>query len=239
MKNKNNFMGIIIPVVVAVILLTVLPIINSINVECPPCENIPTLYTPTISISGDTLTITPNSNNGAFVSGYKIYVDNILLDTTTSTTYDLSEELTEIGTYEIYVTVYATLFIDSEPSNIEEYVVEPIPTGPKAFEVGDVLPTTTQLRISWLKSLKIADMFTIKTQYQTDFIFYLVQNKSNDHIRIADQYIYNDDSFVSPYTNFGGAHAYIDINTSSWSLDRRTITAVEKDGYFAWEDLNA
>ena len=38
MENKNNFMGIIIPIVVAVILLTVLPIINSINVECPPCE---------------------------------------------------------------------------------------------------------------------------------------------------------------------------------------------------------
>ena len=129
MENKNNFTGIIIPVIISVILLTVLPIINSINVECPPCENIPTLYTPTISINDDTLTITPNSSNGAFVNGYKIYVDNILLDTTTSTTYDLSEELTEVGTYEIYVTAYATLFVDSEQSNVVEYVVEPEPSG--------------------------------------------------------------------------------------------------------------
>ena len=129
MENKNNFAGIIIPVIIAVILLTVLPIVNSINVDCPPCEELPTLYTQSISISGDTLTITPNSNNGAFVTGYKIYVDDILLDTITSTTYDLSNELTEVGTYEIYVTAYATAFTDSAPSNVEEYVVEPVPTG--------------------------------------------------------------------------------------------------------------
>ena len=190
MENKQNFAGIIIPVIVAVILLTVLPIINSINKECPPCgecpsynignievnpdfssgnyevdkdnydyldnviivkddnlipENIkngvnvfgiigtyqislPTLYAPTISINDDTLIITPNSNNGAFVTGYKIYVDDALLDTITSTTYDLSEELTEEGTYEIYVKAYATLFIDSEPSNVENYVVQPVPS---------------------------------------------------------------------------------------------------------------
>ena len=239
MENKNNFAGIIIPVIIAVILLTVLPIINSINTECPPCEDLPTLYTPTISISDDTLTITPNTNNGTFVTGYKIYVDDVLLDTITSTTYDLSDELTEVGTYEIYVTAYATLFIDSGPSNVEEYVVAPIPTGPKLFEDGDILPATTQLRISWIKNLKTADIFNIRTQYQNDFIFYLIQNKSSDNIRIAGENIYKNGGFVSPYTNFGGAHAYIDIDTSSWSLDRRTITSVDKDGYFVWEDLNA
>ena len=35
MENKNNFAGIIIPVIISVILLTVLPIINSINSDCP------------------------------------------------------------------------------------------------------------------------------------------------------------------------------------------------------------
>ena len=196
MENKQNFAGIIIPVIVAVILLTVLPIINSMNVECPPCEEcpsynignvevnpdfssgdytvdkgsydyldsvtiikddnlipenikkdvnifgvvgtyevlLPTLYAPTISISDDTLTITPNSNNGAFVTGYKIYVDDVLddvlLDTTTSTTYDLSEKLTEVGTYVIYVTAFATGFIDSEHSNMIDYVIESEPIYP-------------------------------------------------------------------------------------------------------------
>jgi len=267
MENKHNFTGIIIPVIVAVILLTVLPIINSINSECPPCEDIPTLYTPTISINDDTLTITPNSNNGAFVTGYKIYVDEVLLDTITSTTYDLSEELTEVGTYEIYVTAYATLFMDSEPSNVEEYVVEPAPTGPKVFEVGDVLPATTQLRISWTSTVFVLDNeIEIKTGLGNDTIWiiymhyymdeeeiepgyyeYHYSNEFTINLLTESEYIYIGShegdypsvQFNHPYTEFGGNHAYIDIDISSWSLAQRTIASVVDTVGLQWEDLNA
>lgn len=296
MENKQNFAGIIIPVIVAVILLTVLPIINSINEECPPCEScpsynignmevnpnfssgdyivdkndydyldnvtiiqdenlipenikkgvnifgvvgtyevlLPTLYAPTVSISDDTLTITPNSNNGSFVIGYKIYVDGVLLDTTTSTTYDLSEELNDIGTYEIYVTAYATGFTDSDPSNVVEYVIEPVPTGPKLFEVGDVLPATTQLKISWtLPSYSFDGEITSNSG-----TFYIVEfDWPYGYVCGIEVYDDDDGIWIPPYTGYDGSHAYIVVDTSSWPLSKRTISNVDTVK-FTWEDLN-
>ena len=211
----------------------------------------PTLYAPTISINDDILTITPNPNNGAFVTGYKIYVDGVLLDTITSTTYDLSEELAEVGTYEIYVTAYATLFIDSEPSNVEEYVVAPIPTGPKVFEVGDVLPATTTLRISWVSDItNIPTSSWIVTYQGSTSNYNLVGRNSDGGITInntgSSSYtglvIYRSyGEFNSPYTNYNGNHAYCDIDTSTWNINIRTVTSISTgiDGYFTWEDLNA
>lgn len=35
----------------------------------------PQLLAPTVSVSGDTLTITDNAGNGSFVTGYDIYVN--------------------------------------------------------------------------------------------------------------------------------------------------------------------
>ena len=199
---------------------------------------LPTLYAPTISISDDTLTITPNSNNGAFVTGYKIYVDNALLDTTTSTTYDLSDELTEIGTYEIYVTAYATLFVDSEPSNIEEYVIEPVPTGPKAFAIGDVLPATTRLRISWYTFTELHVEITTDSNN-----FNLAEMRDYGETLVIDGNIITDganENFKSPYTDGNGNHAYIDLDVSTWSLEKRTVYRVYNTiGHLSWEDLNA
>ena len=227
MENKNNFAGIIIPVIIAVILLTVLPIVNSINKECPPCEDLPTLYAPTISINDDTLTITPNSNNGAFVTGYKIYVDDILLDTTISTTYDLSEELTEVGTYKIYVRAYAISFEDSEQSNIVNYVIEPTPTL-KVFEVNDILPATTQLKI--VIGYPIAYGF-IKTD--NDNFTLMLWDGQDDMELTINEVTY--DWYSKP--------EYVIIDTSSWSEAKRTISYVS-DNFLdndiaSWEDLNA
>ena len=53
MENKNNFTGIIITVIIAVILLTVLPIINSMNVECPPCEECPSYNIGNVEVNPD------------------------------------------------------------------------------------------------------------------------------------------------------------------------------------------
>ena len=71
MENKNNFAGIIIPVIVAVVLLTVLPIVNSINVECPPCEECP-------SYDIGQLNINPNFSSGDYIvdKGSYDYIDS-------------------------------------------------------------------------------------------------------------------------------------------------------------------
>ena len=71
MENKHNFTGIIIPVIVAVILLTVLPIVNSINVECPPCEECP-------SYDIGQLNINPDFSSGNYIvdKGSYDYIDS-------------------------------------------------------------------------------------------------------------------------------------------------------------------
>ena len=71
MENKQNFMGIIIPVVIAVILLTVLPIINSMNIECPPCEECP-------SYDIGQLNINPDFSSGNYIvdKGSYDYIDS-------------------------------------------------------------------------------------------------------------------------------------------------------------------
>ncbi len=116
----------------------------------------------------------------------------------------------------------------------------------KVFEVDDVLPATTQLKISWIKTLFNGydyGIVAIDTQYSIwpYFIHYEYYGDiGSDHLYIDAVDIFNGESFESPYTDYGGEHAYIVLDTSSWSLDRRTITYVsEDDSYFVWEDLNA
>ena len=74
MENKNNFTGIIIPVIVAVILLTVLPIVNSMNVECPPCEECPSYNIGNVEIN-------PNFSSGDYIvdKGDYDYLDSVTI----------------------------------------------------------------------------------------------------------------------------------------------------------------
>lgn len=87
---------------------------------------LPTLNAPTISLSGSTLTITNPSTNGNFVSGYKVYNGSALLATIQTTTIDLSNYLTESGTYTITVKAYGTNFNDSAASSSVSYVIQSI-----------------------------------------------------------------------------------------------------------------
>jgi uncharacterized repeat protein (TIGR02543 family) len=84
----------------------------------------PTLNAPSISISDNILTITPNSNNGNFVTDYKIFADGILLGTTTSITVDLSAYELEDGTYVITVKACGKGFNDSLASNSQNYTID-------------------------------------------------------------------------------------------------------------------
>ena len=89
----------------------------------------PKLYTPIISLSGNTLYIS-DSDNGYFASSYDIYYGassphNISRGSSTSTTteVDLKTFITASGTYTITVVAKANNFIDSDESDSVSYTV--------------------------------------------------------------------------------------------------------------------
>jgi uncharacterized repeat protein (TIGR02543 family) len=107
----------------------------------------------------------------------------------------------------------------------------------KIFEVGDVLPATTQLRISWNND--------VNSYFSHDEYFFIENNLDNDLIAIfsVEFYIdnitiYSSNSWISPY----GSRYYIDLDTTTWSSDKRTIKSIDDtrlENPFSWEDLNA
>ena len=85
----------------------------------------PQLNTPTISITEDTLTITPNKNNGNFVTGYNVYVDPgtgyMLFGQVTTLVNDLTQYQVPPGDYKIKITATGENFIESDYSNELNY----------------------------------------------------------------------------------------------------------------------
>ena len=114
--------------------------------------------------------------------------------------------------------------------------------GPKIFEVGDVLPVTTQLRISWVSDI-LSFPSTSRIYLTESYTIILIERDiESNNIYIDGTLIYNykTSTFTSPYTNYNGNHAYYDIDTSTWDIDKRTISHVGTDmEIFRWEDLNA
>ena len=84
--------------------------------------NLPQLFAPSISLSGNTLTITPNTSNGGFSTDYSIYDGSTFIKTVTTTTVDLSTVFAE-STTQHTVTVQATAdnFQNSAASNSVTY----------------------------------------------------------------------------------------------------------------------
>jgi len=127
----------------------------------------------------------------------------------------------------------------------------------KIFEVNDILPATTQLRISWagiigMEYLPYPGQFygcDLKSN-NNSFVFFSI---SGDDYTLCGIPYYNYDSshtigFYSPYTDTNGIHPYMDIDTSDWDLEKRTISSYENSDIFngqivtfnlSWEDLNA
>ena len=85
-------------------------------------------YAPTISLSGSTLTITPDSRNSN-VGGYKVYDGETIVTTTTSLTVDLLAYITTEGDHTITVKATGTAYGDSPASNAVVYTVT-LPTLP-------------------------------------------------------------------------------------------------------------
>jgi uncharacterized repeat protein (TIGR02543 family) len=126
----------------------------------------------------------------------------------------------------------------------------------KVFEVGDVLPATTQLRISWdnlINSYLVSGGGYYQITAKSEFIIATAGEDVNGIIALSfniyeePYHMYGMNVFtlgggnygwVDPYTAYGDGHNYIDVDTSMWSLDRRTIMNVSIDGLY-WEDLNA
>lgn len=88
----------------------------------------PKLYAPEIKITGDTLTIIPNTDNGAFVTGYNGYMsvdggDFELYGTLPSDQLEL--DLTAVGLpegdFQFKTTAIGTNFQESDASNVEDY----------------------------------------------------------------------------------------------------------------------
>lgn len=100
----------------------------------------PQLHAPTISKSDTIITMTGSALNGDFVTGYKLYANNVLLSDQAENTADLSALITEYGNYSITAKCKGTDFQDSEASNAIEYVYEQIPS---IYEVdGETLRVT-------------------------------------------------------------------------------------------------
>lgn len=89
----------------------------------------PKLYTPIISLSGNTLYIS-DSDNGYFASSYDIYYGaslphNVSRGSSTSTTTEVNLQtfITTSGTYTITVVAKANNFVDSDESDSVSYTV--------------------------------------------------------------------------------------------------------------------
>ena len=86
---------------------------SSVNVTVPSGGSQPTLNAPTISLSGNTITISNPSTNGNYVEGYKIFLDGNYHSYTTDTTVTISD----VGTFAVTVKASGTNFTDSAASN--------------------------------------------------------------------------------------------------------------------------
>ena len=109
--------------------------------------------------------------------------------------------------------------------------------GPKPFGVGQVLPVTTQLRIYFNGGVNAFVNSTELTSDSNNFYFIVEYDLIfcfDDGEIYFEIFNYDEEIWVSPFN--GTTHNYMDIDTSSWSLSKRTISNVG-DSPFTWEDL--
>ena len=84
----------------------------------------PQLNPPTISLSGDTLTVTNPATNGNFFSKFKLFAEGVKKADFTETVLNLKTYLTAEGTYNIAVKCAGAKFKDSELSSAVSWVFE-------------------------------------------------------------------------------------------------------------------
>ena len=84
---------------------------QSFEDEIRNLRQLPKLHAPTITVSGNVITVTDSVNNGAFTETFGIYLNNQLVSTLSDTT----QYTASAGTYT--VTAQAAKFKESDNSN--------------------------------------------------------------------------------------------------------------------------
>lgn len=124
----------------------------------------PKLYAPTVALNEKILTITKNSANGSFVTGYDLYVNGDTEPTVTlpssTTNYNLSNLSLANNTYAITVKAKGTNFTDSDASNSVNVTIGSTPIGyTVSFQnrgynevLGNNQPTNCVLRVFFANS---------------------------------------------------------------------------------------
>ena len=137
------------------------------------------LSKPTISLSGDTLTITDNAENGSYTASFEVYVGNEKKATlTNSTTLDLTTLNLEAGTHSITVKSVAaedSTITASETSEAVEYIIEEVATTlgalvASAANYGDVVKYTVTVNAGTDKETTIDDWRVFYKQNVQDAI---------------------------------------------------------------------
>lgn len=80
-------------------------------------KDVPQLYTPNISRNGDTINISNNSSNGAFSKMYRVYVNDKLEFSQTSTSFSLIGKFEAEADYKIEATCYNAQLVESNKSS--------------------------------------------------------------------------------------------------------------------------
>ena len=124
--------------------------------------------------------------------------------------------------------------------------------GPKIFEVDDIIPANTVVRIAWTSLITKSNFspdgnYYIKGAYNSENNFSIHIYRSNNGIgrfhismtnsgiiKIIDSGITGFNNFASPYTQFGGDHAYCDILIG---VPITIFQVDEKMNIFTWELL--
>ncbi len=80
-------------------------------------KEVPQLYTPSISRNGDTIYISNNSNNGAFCKMFRVYVNDKLEFSQTSTSFSLIGKFAAEADYKIEASCYNEQLVESNKSS--------------------------------------------------------------------------------------------------------------------------
>ena len=220
------------------------------------------LATPSISLSGDTLTI----GNVANATSYAIYSNNTLLTTITTTSVDLSTLITTAGTYTIYAIAKATGYADSEKSNEVSYIKidnwkctvanlgSANPTS-VTFTHEGTMPTFEEITFNSDIFIKIPTMYRkVNTVVDNQITSYTISNnKTDDEYKPYPCFLKEDGITIMPYILIGKyfssssttCNSIQTYATSNYSENGRANAVAKGEGYQLydwmmhklWQDL--
>lgn len=210
---------------------------------------LPQLYAPTITLDGDTLTITANADNGAFATSYDLYIDGSLVGNYTSTTIDLTTlELAE-GTYSITAKAMGTIFADSADSVAVSYTVESVDYTTELVGTWTLNPTDLDFSmISGSHAIENCNITGVSEDGSSSVTYNAIGIKVGQFGIFVDNYS-SGLNFVASYPRIYKASDGLSISTSSnnrWTtfstFTINSVTSTDTDalaGIYAFLQANA